>query len=92
MEDDGELQRIHDDYKSGKMLTGYVPNDTPVVIGWISFLSRAHHSLYLRREVKKILIDLLNDIIAKHQAARSLVTPEVVKAFQSKRKLVFKGQ
>lgn len=44
-----------------------------------------------RREIKKILIDILVDIIEKHQAARALVTPEIVKAFQAKRKLVFKG-
>lgn len=35
------------------------------------------------REIKKILIDLLNDIIGKHQAARDQVTPEIVKVSPS---------
>jgi len=39
-------------------------------------------------EIKKILIDTLNGIIAAHQEARAHVTDDVVHAFMAKRKLV----
>jgi tryptophanyl-tRNA synthetase len=42
----------------------------------------------LTGEIKKILIDTLNAIIANHQDARAHVTDEIVKTFMSKRKLV----
>lgn len=64
LEDDVELQRIHDEYASGRMLTG---------------------------EIKGILVNVLNKIIARHQEARAHVTNEIVAAFMSKRKLIFKG-
>jgi tryptophanyl-tRNA synthetase len=42
----------------------------------------------LTGEIKKILVDTLNGIIANHQEARSHVTDEIVNTFMSKRKLV----
>jgi len=39
----------------------------------------------LTGEVKKILIDILIDMVQKHQAARSAATPEVIEAFMSVR-------
>jgi len=62
LDDDAELQQIHDDYKSGKMMSG---------------------------EIKAKLIDVLNEIIANHNAARSMVTPDIVDAFMAIRKLKF---
>lgn len=40
-------------------------------------------------EVKKILIDLLTDLVSEHQTSRSLVSTEIVKSFMSIRKLQF---
>ena len=45
----------------------------------------------LTGEIKGILIDLLNKIIARHQEARACVTDDIVATFMSKRKLIFKG-
>jgi len=62
LDDDDELKRIYEEYKSGRMLTG---------------------------ELKKILIDVIKPIVARHQKARSAVTDEVVKAFCAVRKIRF---
>lgn len=43
----------------------------------------------LTSEIKKILIELLLDIIKQHQEARKSVTDEVVDAFMAVRKLYF---
>lgn len=40
-------------------------------------------------EVKKILIGLLTDLILEHQKSRSKVTDDIVKAFMTRRKLIF---
>jgi len=43
----------------------------------------------LTSEIKKILIELLVDIVKKHQEARKAVTDEVVDTFMAVRKLLF---
>jgi tryptophanyl-tRNA synthetase len=43
----------------------------------------------LTGEVKKILINLLVDMVEKHKKARSTVSDEVVRAFLTPRKLNF---
>merc|ERR1712146_106981 len=62
LDDDQELKRIYEDYKSGRMLTG---------------------------EIKKILIDVIKPIVARHQKSRTAVTDEIVKAFCAIRKINF---
>ena len=53
-EDDKKLQKIHDDYKSGKLLSG---------------------------ELKQILIDKINNYLAKHQERRSKITQKDIDKF-----------
>jgi tryptophanyl-tRNA synthetase len=43
----------------------------------------------LTREVKEVLIDLLNDVVNAHQTARANVSDDVVRAFMAIRKLNF---
>lgn len=62
LEDDEALDKIKQDYSSGKLLTG---------------------------ELKKILIQTLQPIIAEHQARRKKVTDEEVKQFMTPRKLAY---
>uniref|UniRef100_UPI00398E5C7B tryptophan--tRNA ligase, cytoplasmic-like n=1 Tax=Pristiophorus japonicus TaxID=55135 RepID=UPI00398E5C7B len=62
LEDDEKLDKIKQDYSSGKLLTG---------------------------ELKKILIETLQPIIAAHQVRRKQVTDEMVKQFMTPRKLAF---
>jgi len=62
MDDDAKLKEIHDDYKSGKLLTS---------------------------ELKKILIDILTQMVMKHQEARAKVTDEVLHIFMTPRKLKY---
>lgn len=54
LDDDDELVKIANAYKSGKMLSG---------------------------ELKKITINVVNDIIRKHNEAKAKVTPEIVERF-----------
>ncbi|XP_072126679.1 tryptophan--tRNA ligase, cytoplasmic-like isoform X2 [Mobula birostris] len=62
LEDDERLDKIKQDYSSGKLLTG---------------------------ELKKILIETLQPLIAEHQARRKQVTDELVKQFMTPRKLAY---
>jgi len=62
LDDDQELKRIYEEYKSGRMLTG---------------------------EIKKILINVIKPIVARHQKSRSAVTDEIVKAYCAVRKINF---
>jgi len=43
----------------------------------------------LTGEVKKMLIDVLNDLVARHQEARKAVTDDVIEAYMTPRKLHF---
>jgi tryptophanyl-tRNA synthetase len=52
MEDETELQRIAEEYRTGRMLTS---------------------------EIKKILVDVLERMLNKHQADRAAITPELYK-------------
>lgn len=58
LDDDAELDRIGEEYSSGRMLTG---------------------------EIKAILIKVLQDIVARHQKARALVSDDIVSAFMEQR-------
>ncbi|XP_071962099.1 tryptophan--tRNA ligase, cytoplasmic-like [Antedon mediterranea] len=62
LEDDEQLEKIKQDYTSGKMLTG---------------------------EIKKVLIEVLQEVVATHQENRKLVTPEIIKEFMTPRKLKY---
>lgn len=60
LNDDDRLQSIHDEYASGKMLSG---------------------------EIKLELVKCITPLVMAHQKARASVTPEVVRAFMSVRKM-----
>lgn len=44
----------------------------------------------LTGELKKILIDVLQDLVAKHQERRTEVTMDVVRQFMTPRQLTFR--
>ena len=84
--DDAELKRVGDAYASGAMLSGEIskPRHSPATS---RRPARPRLGACNWRGSEKELIDVITPLVARHQQARALVTPEMVKTFMQPRKL-----
>ena len=85
MSDDKKLKHIESEYGSGRMLTGEAKAELIKVISAISGLSSVLNSAIECKACSQlhVCMQILQDMVARHQRARALVTDNIVDTFMA---------